>query len=104
MKRALVVPIVLAGLMFGGCEPPAHADEVAVDYAAGHSKALCTTLSEFPTLIGLQGLLEAVVDAGLTDVQAGEAVGTAVITACPRFEYLLDRFRRLHLGEEVITA
>ena len=98
---ALAVALMLATMAALGCAvvllsaPAAKAepiDPVAVSYAAVYADAVCGTLSDFPNLNGILGLIEAIRDDGLTAGQAGAAIGLSVAEACPRYEPILDAF------------
>ena len=98
---ALAVALMLATMAALGCAlgllsaPAAKAepiDPVAVQYAAVYADAVCGTLSDFPNLNGILGLISAIRDDGLTAGQAGAAIGLSVAENCPRFEPLLDAF------------
>lgn len=75
---------------------PAHADPVepqVTNYAKIAASAVCTTLDAYPTLPGVSGTVQAVVDdSGFTVTQAAQVVKISVITICPRHIPLLQRF------------
>ncbi len=70
----------------------ADIDAVSVAYAAHYADAICTTLAGHPTNNGVQGILSAIQDHGLTNLQAAGAVVLAVTDVCPQQTYILERF------------
>jgi len=99
--RAFSLGLVTGAVMASGVfvfAAPASADPV-LDYADLAEGAICRTLSEFPTIYGVRGILEAIGDEGFTPYQAGEVVATAVIDACPQFIPVLERFVAMYGGE-----
>jgi hypothetical protein len=70
----------------------ADIDAVSVAYAAHYADAICTTLAGHPTNSGVQGILAAIREDGLTNLQAAGAVVLAVTDACPKQTYILERF------------
>jgi hypothetical protein len=66
---AVVLPTLLA--------PPAHAQPVIPD------SAVCETLSSYPSLAGLKGVLQGVMDQGYTAFESGRIVASAVYDSCP---------------------
>ena len=70
----------------------ADIDSVSIAYAAHYADAICTTLAGHPTNSGVQGILAAIREDGLTNVQAAGAVVLAVTDACPAQTYVLERF------------
>lgn len=78
---------------------PAHADPAGTvepqvfSYAIRSAPAMCTTLDTFPTLTGVQGVLQGIEnDSGFTEYQSGQALTIGVQVQCPRHIALLKRF------------
>ena len=103
MRRqdAAAVALLMGASMFLGAAvyyaSPARADEddlspAVVAYTAGHSVAVCTTLSEFPSAVGIYGIAEAIADDGFTRFEAGEIIALSVAEVCPRYSRLLSSF------------
>lgn len=67
-------------------------DAAAVAYAAEYGPAVCSVLADHPSVAGLEGILLAIEEDGLTPVQAGAAAAVSVYEVCPRYGYILDRF------------
>jgi hypothetical protein len=81
--------MILPSLLFA---PPAKADPVS-NYTAIAAPAVCGTLDAYPTVAGVTGVLEGVVqDSGFGYYDAGLVVAAAVINECPRHLPLLQRF------------
>lgn len=77
---------------------PAHADPKSVEpqvfnYAVASAPAMCVVLDRYPTLPGVEGVLQGIQnDSGFTAYQAGEALAIGVQVQCPRHIALLKRF------------
>lgn len=74
----------------------ADIDSEAYAYAAHYAGAVCTTLDDYPSTAGMLGIMQAIVEDGLTYYQAGQAVALSVTESCPRHAYLLDLFVDLY--------
>lgn len=70
----------------------ADVDSEAVAYAAHYAQAVCQTVSEYPTVTGLQGVMAGMVEQGLTSRQAGQAAALSIYDTCPQYSYLVDLF------------
>jgi hypothetical protein len=70
----------------------ADIDSVSVAYAAHYADAICTTLAGHPTNSGVQGIIAAIREDGLTNLHAAGAVVLAVSDVCPAQTYILERF------------
>jgi hypothetical protein len=81
-----------ATLLLVAPKAKADIDPTAVQYAAHYADAICTTLAGHPTNNGVQGILSAIQDHGLTNLQAAGAVVLAVTDVCPQQTYILERF------------
>ncbi|OBK92621.1 hypothetical protein A5646_03290 [Mycobacterium sp. 1245499.0] len=77
---------------------PAHADPGSIEpqvmrYALASAPAMCAVLDKYPTLPGVEGVLQGIQnDSGFTPYQAGEALAVGVQVQCPRHVALLQRF------------
>jgi len=100
----------LFGVLFGGAvfySTPSHADPITPSvavYAAQNAPAVCSTLADFPSIPGLEGVMDAIVTDGFTGYQAGQIVALAVQARCPRFEPLLEEFVREVQHQQGVTA
>jgi len=81
-----------ATLLLVAPKAKADIDATSVAYAAHYADAICTTLAGHPTNNGVQGILSAIRDHGLTNLQAAGAVVLAVSDVCPQQTYILERF------------
>jgi hypothetical protein len=81
-----------ATLLLVAPKAKADIDPTAISYAAHYADAICTTLAGHPTNSGVQGILAAIQDHGLTNSQAAGAVVLAVAEVCPAQKYILERF------------
>lgn len=75
---------------------PAHADPIApqvINYAVTASPAICHTLELYPTLPGVDGVLQGIQnDSGFTATQAGQVLVLGVQYRCPWHLPLLKRY------------
>lgn len=63
------------------------------NYAVTAAPAICAVLDKYPTLPGVEGVLQGIEnDSGFTAFQAGEALAIGVQAQCPRHIALLQRF------------
>lgn len=94
LRRSLAA-IAFGGLLAAGSvtvATPAHADPVE-NYAALNAGAVCSTLDEFPTVAGVTGVVQGVMeDSGFSPYDAGRVVATAVLASCPAHITELQRF------------
>ena len=97
----LAVGLLMALMAALGCAvlvmsaPKAKADDIdaiSVAYAAHYADAICGTLAGHPTNNGVQGIIAAIREDGLTNLQAAGAVVLAVSDVCPAQQYVLERF------------
>lgn len=75
---------------------PAHADpdRATLAYADVFADAVCQTLDDYPTQVGVQGVMDAIHDDGLTWRQSGYVIVLAVTQVCPRHTALLESYAR----------
>jgi hypothetical protein len=92
LLMALMGALGCAVLLMAAPKAKADIDAVSVAYAAHYADAICTTLAGHPTNSGVQGILAAIREDGLTNLQAAGAVVLAVTDACPAQTYILERF------------
>lgn len=57
--------------------------DVVTDYVAANARIVCLVLDEYPTVEGIQGVGEAIVEDGLSPTAAGEVIARSVIALCP---------------------
>ena len=81
-----------ATLLLVAPKAKADIDPIAVSYAAHYADAICGTLAGHPTNAGVQGIIAAIREDGLTTLQAAGAVVLAVSDVCPAQQYVLERF------------
>lgn len=60
--------------------------------ADGITIAICMTLDDFPTISGVNGVLNGMMKAGFTARQAGFKIGEAVNDVCPEHKELVLRY------------
>jgi hypothetical protein len=92
LLMALMGALGCAVLLMAAPKAKADIDSVSVSYAAIYADAICTTLAGHPTNSGVQGILAAIREDGLTNLQAAGAVVLAVTDVCPAQTYILERF------------
>jgi hypothetical protein len=61
----------------------AKADPVVDSYTLNNEARVCKTLDAYPSVAGVEGVIAAIVNEGLTGGQAGQVVGMSVIDFCP---------------------
>ncbi|OPZ65375.1 MAG: hypothetical protein BWY85_00627 [Firmicutes bacterium ADurb.Bin506] len=77
---ALLAICVGGGLLFGGLvagvakADPYQPDQVAINYTLRNGDAVCDVMDEYPSVAGVMGIVEAIVEDGLTPVQAGQGI------------------------------
>jgi hypothetical protein len=99
-------PIILfVGLVAGGLlAPDAHASPVE-DYAAINAGRVCATLDDFPSVAGVTGVVQGVMeDGGFTPYDAGRIVGMAVMGWCPEHLPELRRFVAVYSQARTVRA
>lgn len=103
MRAVQVAAAVTGAAVF--LAAPASAD-VVDDYATQTAAAICQVLDEWPTVIGVMGLGEAITEqSDLTPMQAGEAIGIAVARVCPRHTGLMEAVADAYLPiDSVVVA
>lgn len=75
-----------------GWATDARAD-VGTDYAADNAVAICKTLDAYPSIGGIMGIGQAIVNEGyLSFFDAGRAIGVSIAVVCPWHQPLMDRF------------
>jgi hypothetical protein len=92
LLMALMGALGCAVLLMAAPKAKADIDAVSVAYAAHYADAICTTLAGHPTNSGVQGIIAAIREDGLTNLQAAGAVVLAVSDVCPAQTYILERF------------
>lgn len=88
-----------AGLVFA-IPAKAEPDAAVVAYAATYGAAVCSVLDDYPTVDGVVGVGQAIMEDGLSAYQAGGVIGLSVIEICPRHTGLMNRFARVY-GESM---
>lgn len=92
--------VVAAMILAGG----AKADP-ASDYAAINAGAICSTIDDYPTVAGVTGVVQGVIqDSGMSPYDSGRAIATAVKYWCPRNLPVLQRFIAAYRDAQVIVA
>jgi hypothetical protein len=98
LKRLLVsmaAGAVLAGTGIGWATD-ARAD-AGTDYAAGNAARICATLDAYPTLNGIMGVGQAIVNEGyMSFYDAGRAIAVSIAVVCPQHQPLMERFIALY--------
>jgi hypothetical protein len=81
---------------------PANADPEpsgeVLEYTVQVEGAVCRTISKYPTIYGVRGILEAIEDEGFTPYEAGEIVALSVTDSCPQFVPVLEKFVAVYGG------
>lgn len=80
-----------AGVVLAAAPAKADPDGASIAYASIYGDAVCETLDEYPTVAGVYGVGQAIVEDGLTARQAGVVVALSVREICPRHMNLIDQ-------------
>jgi hypothetical protein len=90
------VAVAATGAVLLSCSAPADADPIepyVVNYAQTTAQAICATLDDYPSLPGIDGVLQGIQDdSGFTGRQAAQVLVLAVDNRCPRHLPLLRRY------------
>lgn len=89
INRALVLA-ALGWLLIAGATT-ARAD-IVDQYTADYGWAVCETLTAFPTVAGIEGIGEAIVEDGLSAESAGAVIANSVMLYCPEHLGALQAF------------
>lgn len=87
--------LMVAALIVGssiGFAARADASPATDAYAAQYGTVICQVIDDYPTIGGLTGVLQGVMDHGFSAYDSGVAVATAVWDYCPRHLPLLNEF------------
>jgi hypothetical protein len=76
---------------------PDPSNEV-LEYTVKAEGAVCRTLTKYPTIYGVRGILDSIEDQGFTPYDAGEIVALSVTDACPQFVPVLEKFVAVYGG------
>lgn len=82
MKKLAAGVVMSAALV--GFAPPAHAENILI--------AICMTLDDYPSISGVQGILNGMYENGIAARQAGRYIGQAVTQICPEHLSLVERY------------
>ena len=82
---------------------PAHAEpdpsSEVLEYTVRAEGAVCRTISNYPTIYGVKGILTAIEQQdGFTPYEAGEIVALSVEDACPQLVPVLEKFVAVYGG------
>jgi hypothetical protein len=99
----LAVGLFLVFMFFFGIvcyAASAHADPDADArvYASQYGSVVCSVLDSYPTVSGMLGIMQSIVEDGLTEYQAGEVVGIAISDRCPEYSWLAKAFVKRYGG------
>lgn len=72
-----------------------------LDYTVENGQIACEVLDDYPSVAGLTGVMQAVVEDGFTSRQAGEIVALSIYEYCPNHADLIDKFIALYATSEV---
>lgn len=81
----------------------ARADETD-QYASLNAGRICRTLDQYPTVAGVTGILQAVMNVGFTPHDAGLVVAKAVVNSCPEHLPELQRFVAAYSPAKTVIA
>ena len=73
-------------------DPSSELEPEVIAYTARNAGIVCSVLADHPSVAGLEGIMLAIEDNGLTPRQAGQVAALSVYEACPRYAYILDAF------------
>ncbi|MDN4521399.1 DUF732 domain-containing protein [Mycolicibacterium austroafricanum] len=89
VNRALV--LITLGWAAAAGMATARADLVDT-YVMTNASAVCATLDSYPSVAGIEGIGQAIMDDGLTPQAAGEVVTRAIVGWCPEHLPELNAF------------
>ena len=99
--RLFFSAVVVAGMILAGA---AKAEPVE-NYAAINAGPICETLDSFPTIAGVTGIPQGVMeDSGFSPYDAGRTIATAVIAHCPEHLPVLKRFVAVYSDARTVVA
>lgn len=95
---ALLMALMVAfGAILFAASAKADPDSDVYAYSAEYGGAVCSVLDDYPSVGGMLGVGQAIVEHGhLTEYQAGEVIALSVTEICPRHMGLLARFVRVY--------
>lgn len=85
----VLLAVALGFSCIAGAAPASSPGEA---FARDHAADICVALDAHPSVPGVVAVLSSLQSNGLSDVDAGVAVGTSVINVCPVHEGLLRQF------------
>jgi hypothetical protein len=100
----LMLMAAMGALVMLASAPSAKAEpsDAAVEYAQGNGRIACNVLSEYPSINGLIGVMQGIVEhGGWSYYEAGQITAMSVYAYCPQHLDLLDRFVALYGEQEV---
>lgn len=88
------MPLLLfCGILFPGlARADTDVSPRAVAYANTFHAAVCSTLDDYPSVAGVEGVVLAVMDQGLTPGEAGQVAALSVLGWCPEHTAVLKAF------------
>ena len=93
INRALVRAALAITLGWAAAAGMATARADLVDtYVMTNASAVCATLDSYPSVAGIEGIGQAIMDDGLTPQAAGEVVTRAIVGWCPEYVPVLNAF------------
>lgn len=95
----LMVLMAALGVVVFAASAKAEPDSDALAYAAEYGPAVCSVLDDYPSVSGMLGIMQAIVEDGMTEYQAGQVVGISIYRLCPEYDYLAEKFMRRYGGD-----
>lgn len=103
VNRVLVLAALGWLIIAGAGAARADIDPVAAEYAGQNAGAICAVLDDYPSVGGVAGIGQAIVEEGyLSFYQAGQAIAISVFTVCPEHEPVIEDFIAVYGGGRAI--
>ena len=101
---ALLMALMAAlGVILFAASAKADPDSEAQAYAAEYGPAVCSVLDDYPSVSGMLGIMQAIVEDGMTEYQAGEVVGISIYRLCPEYQGLAEKFVQRYGGTSAVA-
>ena len=106
-KASPIAALMFAAILIGLCVGfAARANATPIDnYAAINAGPICEVLDDFPTIAGVTGIIQGVIeDSGFSPYDAGRTIATAVTGWCPEHLPVLQRFVAVYTPARTFVA
>lgn len=84
MRKVIAGVLIGGAVLLGPAPAVAHAENILI--------AICMTLDDYPSISGVRGILNGMMENGIAARQAGRYMGQAVAQICPEHLGLVERY------------